>query len=176
MTHGEEPELSAPASDVSPPAVNGALMREVMGRFATGVAIVATMDEGQPYAAAVNSLTSVSLDPPLILVCLQLNSRTCRAIERAGLFSVSVLTAEHEEHSRRFARAQPELGDPALEFVDGLPVVRGCLAGMICETESMQVKGDHVVVFGHVIRTHHEHDTPLLFFGSRYHRLVGEQA
>jgi flavin reductase (DIM6/NTAB) family NADH-FMN oxidoreductase RutF len=148
------------------------VMRSVMARFATGVAVVATLDGGQAYAAAVNSLTSVSLEPPLILVCLQLRSQTCAAIERRGAFSVSVLAERHEEHSRRFARSQPALEDPALELVDRLPVVRGCIAGMICEVESMQRKGDHIIVIGEVVRTHvSDGDTPLLFYGSRYHRL-----
>lgn len=148
------------------------VMRGVMARFATGVAVVATVDDGQAYAAAVNSLTSVSLDPPLILVCLQVGSRTCGAIERREAFSVSVLAEQHEEHSRRFARSQPAVEDPALELVDGLPVVRGCLAGVICDVESMQQKGDHVIVIGEVVRTYvGDIDTPLLFYGSRYHRL-----
>jgi flavin reductase (DIM6/NTAB) family NADH-FMN oxidoreductase RutF len=140
-----------------------------MSRFATGVAVVATMDEGAPYAAAVNSLTSVSLEPPLILVCLQLHSRTAAAIERCGAFSVSVLADTHEAYSRRFAKSHPSEGE--LELVDGLPVVTGCVAGMICETESMQVKGDHVIIVGEVVRTHQGEGMPLLFFGSKYHHL-----
>jgi flavin reductase (DIM6/NTAB) family NADH-FMN oxidoreductase RutF len=149
--------------------VDPMLMRNVMSRFATGVAVVATIDDGMPYAAAVNSLTSVSLEPPLILVCLQLHSRTGAAIQRRGAFSVSVLADTHEEYSRRFARMQPAAGD--LELVDGLPVVTGCVAGMICETESMQQKGDHVIFIGQVVRTHQGEGMPLLFFGSKYHRL-----
>ena len=151
--------------------VDPTLMRSVMARFATGVAVVATLDQGEPYAAAVNSLTSVSLDPPLILVCLQLNSRTCNAIQRRRAFSVSVLADEHEEQSRRFANSQPTISDPALEIVDELPVVRGCVAGMICETESTLEKGDHTIVIGRVVRTHQGDGNPLLFFESTYHRL-----
>ncbi|GAA5058786.1 flavin reductase (DIM6/NTAB) family NADH-FMN oxidoreductase RutF [Thermocatellispora tengchongensis] len=160
-----------PAGPRSAP-VDSALLREVMRRFATGVAIVATLDRGTPYAASVNSLTSVSLEPPLILVCLKIGSHTCAAIQRAGRFSVSVLAEQHEEHSRRFAGSQPAVDDPAFEPVDGLPVIRDALAGMICEVESTQRKGDHVIVIGQVVRTHHEHDTPLLFFNSGYHRLA----
>ncbi|MEU0486677.1 flavin reductase family protein [Streptosporangium sp. NPDC006013] len=167
---------------MSPPGpssvpVDSALLREVMRRFVTGVAIVATVDQDRPYAASVNSLTSVSLEPPLILVCLKIGSNTCAAIERSGRFSVCVLAEQHEEHSRRFAGSQPAVDDPAFELVDGLPVIRGALAGMICEVESTQRKGDHVIVIGQVVRTHHEHDTPLLFFNSGYHRLAsGEPA
>jgi flavin reductase (DIM6/NTAB) family NADH-FMN oxidoreductase RutF len=167
----EESRVSTRTTDCTHNPVDSHLMREVMARFATGVAVVATIEDGAPYAAAVNSLTSVSLDPPLILVCLQIGSRTCQAIESVGRFSVCVLTADHEEHSRRFASSQPTLEDPALELVDGLPVIRGCLAGMLCDVESTAIKGDHVVLFGRVVRTHHEHHPPLLFFGSRYHRL-----
>ncbi|MEV7013850.1 flavin reductase family protein [Streptosporangium sp. NPDC051022] len=152
--------------------VDPVLLRQVMRRFATGVTIVATTEEGTPFAAAVNSLTSVSLEPPLILVCFKIGSRTCAAVERNGRFSVSVLTAQQEEHSRRFAGSQPAADDPALEFVDGLPVIRDALAGMICNVESTQRKGDHVIVIGEVVRTHHVQDTPLLFFDSGYHQLA----
>jgi flavin reductase (DIM6/NTAB) family NADH-FMN oxidoreductase RutF len=153
------------------PHVDPAVMRSVMARFVTGVAIVATIDDGIPYAAAVNSLTSVSLDPPIILVCFQRRSRTCRAIQRRGAFGVSVLAEEHESHSRRFARSQPAHDDPALVLVDDLPVVPGAVAGLLCETDSVVEKGDHVVVFGRVVRTHQEEGHPLLFFASSYHRL-----
>ena len=159
------PELSVRA-DVDP-----AVMRSVMSRFATGVAIVATVDDDVPYAAAVNSLTSVSLDPPLILVCFQRRSRTCRAILRRGAFGISVLAEGHEGHSRRFARSQPAHDDPAFVLVDGLPVVPGAVAGLLCEMDSVVEKGDHVVIFGSVVRTHQEEGRPLLFFGSGYHRL-----
>ena len=161
-----------PSPDVSAlAAVDPAVMRSVMARFATGVAIVSTMDEGVPYAAAVNSLTSVSLEPPIILVCFKRDSRTCDAIVRRGAFGISILAEQHEPHSRRFARSQPAQDDPALVLVDGLPVIRGAVAGLLCETDSVLEKGDHVVVFGRVVRTHQEEGLPLLFFASGYHRL-----
>lgn len=157
----------------TPPAVDPQLLREAMRRFATGVAIVGALHEGRPYAASVSSLTSVSLSPPLVLVCMQLHSTTLRAIEETGVFSISVLRSSHEGHSRRFATSHPELDDPAIEFVDGLPVVRDVLAGMLCRVESVQVKGDHKIVIGEVFRTHHDHDVPLVFYGSEYHRIAG---
>jgi flavin reductase (DIM6/NTAB) family NADH-FMN oxidoreductase RutF len=159
------PDVSSPA------AVDPAVMRSVMARFATGVAIVSTIEGDVPYAAAVNSLTSVSLDPPVILVCFKRESRTCEALIRRGAFGVSVLAEEHESHSRRFARSQPAHDDPALVLVDGLPVIRGAVAGLLCETDSVVEKGDHVVVFGRVARTHQSEGLPLLFFASGYHRL-----
>ena len=159
------------ADVTSSAAVDPAVMRSVMARFATGVAVVATVEDGVPYASAVNSLTSVSLDPPLILMCFQTRSRTCGAILRRGAFGISVLAEGHESHSRRFARSQPAHDDPAFVLVDGLPVIPGAVAGLLCETDSVVEKGDHVVVFGRVIRTHQEEGRPLLFFASDYHRL-----
>lgn len=164
-------EMSTTDIQTQAPAVDGTRLRQVMARFATGVAIVATIEDEQPFAAAVNSFTSVSLDPPLVLVCLRVGSATCAAIERQGRFSICVLAEGHEEHSRRFSRSQPSVADPAFTPVDGLPVIDGALAGMLCDVESMTVKGDHMVVFGRVTRTHHEQDEPLLFFDSGYHRL-----
>lgn len=163
--------MSTSHAEARADGVDGTRLREVMRRFATGVAIVATIEGEQQYAAAVNSFTSVSLDPPLVLVCLGVGSQTCAAIERRRRFSVCVLAESHEQHSRRFARSQPSVADPAFTLVDGLPVIDGALAGMLCDVESTTVKGDHVIVVGQVRRTHHEQDAPLLFFDSGYHRL-----
>lgn len=146
--------------------------RDVLGHYPTGVVVITAMRaDGTPGGLAVGTFTSVSLDPPLVLVCLRVGSATCAAIERQGRFSVCVLAEGHEEHSRRFSRSQPSVADPAFTPVDGLPVIDGALAGMLCDVESMTVKGDHMVVFGRVTRTHHEQDEPLLFFDSGYHRL-----
>ncbi|MBC3191935.1 flavin reductase [Pseudonocardia sp. C8] len=151
-------------------------LRETMRRFATGVAVVATTDRGSTYAAVVNSFTSVSLEPPLVLVCLQVGSRTCEALQRRGAFSICVLADEHREHSQRLARSQPTSDDDAFEVVDGLPTIRGTLAGLLCEVESVQVKGDHVIVVGCVVRTHHAQREPLVFYDGQYRMLDGQAA
>ncbi|WP_020495825.1 flavin reductase family protein [Sciscionella marina] len=154
--------------------VSSGRLRETMRWFATGVTVVATNDERANYAAVVNSFTSVSLEPPLVLVCLHAHSRTCAAIQRRGSFSVCVLAEGHREHSQRLATSQPTLDDEAFETVDGLPVIRDSLAGLLCEVESMQVKGDHVIVFGCVVRTHYARRDPLLYYDGQYRVLSGQ--
>lgn len=149
-------------------------LRAVMRRFATGVAVVATDLKGETYAAVVNSFTSVSLEPPLVLVCLQVGSRTCTAIEKRGAFSICVLADDHQEHSQRLARSQPTVDDEAFEIAHGLPVIRDTLGGLLCRVESTQVKGDHVIVIGSVVGAKPGERDPLLFYNGRYRVLTGE--
>ncbi|MFF2653702.1 flavin reductase family protein [Streptomyces sp. NPDC058045] len=156
------------------PVVAPADLRAAMRRFATGVTVVATDDGEATYAAVVNSFTSVSLEPPLVLVCLKVGSRTCDAIRRRGAFSICVLADDHRQHSQRLAKSQPTVDDEAFTVVDGLPVIRDTLAGLLCEVESAQVKGDHVIVIGEVVRTHAAQREPLLFYDGRYHVLTGQ--
>jgi flavin reductase (DIM6/NTAB) family NADH-FMN oxidoreductase RutF len=165
--------MNEPTDEDSPTeGIDGLLMRQVMSRFATGVAVVATTSNRTHYAAAVNSLTSVSLKPPLLLMCFRKTSRTCTAIDQAGRFSISVLDSRQEEQSRRFARAAREpLSDDDLAFHKGMPVVPGALATLVCRHEASHNVGDHTVVIGRVVFAEHRDGEPLLFFSSRYHAL-----
>ncbi len=164
------PEPTTGRNDGTTEGIDSLLMRRVMSRFATGVAVVATTNDQTHYAAAVNSLTSVSLEPPLLLMCFRKTSRTCTAIEQAGQFSISVLDSRQEEHSRRFARASNEpLSDDDLALHKGMPVVPGALATLVCRHEASHGVGDHTVVIGRVVSAEHRDGEPLLFFSSRYH-------
>ncbi|ATY11659.1 flavin reductase [Amycolatopsis sp. AA4] len=149
-------------------------LRAVMRGFATGVTVVATADEDRTFAAVVNSFTSVSLAPPLILVCLKVGSRTCAAIERRGFFSVCVLADDHRRHSERLARSQPTVDDEAFEVAHGLPVIRDAPAGLLCRVDSTLVKGDHVIVIGCVVATKLAERDPLLFYNGQYRVLPGQ--
>lgn len=173
MTAVADARTDMTEGDTPVDGIDGLRMRQVMSRFATGVAVVATTSDRTHYAAAVNSLTSVSLEPPLLLMCFRKSSRTCTAIERAGRFSISVLDSHQEEQSRRFARASRDpLGDDELAVHDGMPVVPGALATLVCRHEASHDVGDHTVVIGRVVSAGHRDGEPLLFFGSTYHALT----
>lgn len=145
-------------------------MRRTIGRFATGVAVVTTLDGQEPHGMTVNSLTSVSLDPPLLLVCLTTGARTTDAVVQAGRFVVNILSARQEAIALRFARRGADHFE-GLEPTYGehdVPVVPDALAHLECTVERQFEAGDHLVVFGRVERTCDRAGEPLAFLGGRF--------
>jgi 3-hydroxy-9,10-secoandrosta-1,3,5(10)-triene-9,17-dione monooxygenase reductase component len=154
--------------------VNASLLRDAMSRFATGVTVVTTLDdEGEPQGATANAFTSVSLDPPLILVCLAHTSRTLRALRTRGSFAVNVLGSDHEELARSFARSGDEtsFGDPEhLPGPSGSPLLAGVHAAIDCRVFAVYPGGDHDIVVGEVqhIRVEDQPGDALLWFRSTF--------
>jgi flavin reductase (DIM6/NTAB) family NADH-FMN oxidoreductase RutF len=155
--------------------VEGRRLRDIMGRFATGVAIVTVEHAGRAHGMTVNSLTSVSLDPPLILVCLARRSRTAAAIQARGAFVVNILADSQDALSNRFARPG---GDERFAGIDvrtnthGLPEVPA-LGHMTCRIHAIHDGGDHDIVVGEVLDTHLRERRPLIFHRGRYDTLTG---
>ena len=151
--------------------------RNVMGHFPTGVAVVTTTHEGNRHGMTANSVTSVSLDPVMLLVCFSREARTALAVQQAGRFAVNILREDQEEISRRFARPfQDHFEGLAVgDGPDRLPLLPGCLAYLACAVEEIVPAGDHDIVLGTV--EHCEVDpnggTPLVFFRGGYQRLPG---
>ena len=161
----------------APTSVDPQTMRRTIGRFATGVAVVTVLDGDEPHGMTVNSLTSVSLEPPLLLVCLTTGARTTDAVVRAGRFAVNILGARQEEIALRFARrgANHFDGLPLLygdEGVHTVPVVPDALAHLECTIDRHFEAGDHVVVIGHVQQVCDRAGAPLAFLGGRFGDLV----
>ncbi len=171
---------TAPRLDVlRAPGVPPALLRRTMGHFATGVTVVTARDRaGRAFGTTANSLTSVSLEPPLLLVCLTHGSETLAAIRDAGRFGVNVLRAGQRDLSDRFARpadARTWFGVRS-HVSDGIPVLDDALASLECELHDAVEAGDHHVVFGRVLAADHIDDepAPLLYFRGRYAAIGGE--
>jgi flavin reductase (DIM6/NTAB) family NADH-FMN oxidoreductase RutF len=150
--------------------VTGPSLRAAMGRFASGVAVVTTVAGGQPHGMTVNSLTSVSLDPPVLLVCLAGVARSTDAVLAAGRFAVSVLSARQRDLALRFAvnGADHFAGLPLVYGCHAVPVVPEALAHLECLTSDTRSVGDHVVVFGEVERVCYSDGAPLAFHGGRF--------
>jgi 3-hydroxy-9,10-secoandrosta-1,3,5(10)-triene-9,17-dione monooxygenase reductase component len=126
-------------------------LRDVMGRFATGVAIVACDGPDGPSGLTTSALASVSLEPPLLLACLDNGSRTLDAVRDAGRFSVSVLREGQEELALRFAsKAQMDEKFAGVEVDrrDGVPVLAEALAWIACDLRELLPGGDHVIALG----------------------------
>jgi flavin reductase (DIM6/NTAB) family NADH-FMN oxidoreductase RutF len=159
--------------------VDGLVHRRLMGMWATGVSLVTTHSAGRPVGCTLNALTSLSLDPPSLLVSLQARSRTLEAVRETGLFAVNVLSASQEWVARRFADSS--LGpDERFETVayteeDGVPVIARCLATFVCEVRETTSLYDHVLVVGRVIDGTVDDDKyPLVFFRGVYYGPEGD--
>ena len=148
--------------------------RQVIGHFATGVAIVTCSGRDGPTGLTTNAITSVSLDPLLLLVCFDNTSRTLPAVREAGRFAVNVLRAGQEDLARVFASKR--VGRRKFEAVThldahGVPLLDGALAWLACALIDLHPAGDHTIGIGEV--THMEADPagePLVWFRGSYGR------
>jgi flavin reductase (DIM6/NTAB) family NADH-FMN oxidoreductase RutF len=154
--------------------------RRVVGRFTTGVTVATTVLDGRQRAMTANSFASVSLDPPLVLICVDKTARFHDEVLRAKVFGISVLGDQHEPASRHFAIRGGN--DDPTRFV-GVPhevgPATGCvllseaLATLECRVYASHPGGDHTIVVGEVLRVgeRSEAGAPLLYFEGAYHRL-----
>jgi flavin reductase (DIM6/NTAB) family NADH-FMN oxidoreductase RutF len=180
--------MSTPAAVPSGPADAGAGgiapadFRRAVGRFATGVTIVSTTDDdGLRYGMTVNSFTSVSLEPLLVLFCCELDASIHAPLLRSGHWAVSVLRTSQVDLSRHFARSV-DAGVDAWIGVDavsgpasGDPVLPGSLAVMECRTVATYPAGDHTLLLGSVLRLEvGEAGDPLLYYDSHYRTTAPE--
>ncbi len=158
---------------MSSPGIGEALLRQVLGRFPTGVVVVTASDGAVPYGLSVNSFTSVSLDPPLIAFCADRRSESWAAIRRSGAFCVNVLAEDQEAVSRVFAtRGAEKFGGVGWSPApSGSPLLDGVLAWIDCRIEAVHDGGDHEICVGRVDHLGVERDEgPLVFYRGGYGR------
>jgi flavin reductase (DIM6/NTAB) family NADH-FMN oxidoreductase RutF len=156
--------------------VDATAFRRALAQFATGVTVVTTRDAaGQPMGLTVNAFSAVSLDPPLVLVCIDRRSETHGGFEASGLFGVSVLSEDQEHFSRRFAQpGREKFAAKDLHLCEeGLALVPGALAHIVCRVLTSTHAGDHTIYVGEVARLEISPGRPLLFHASGYRRLEG---
>jgi flavin reductase (DIM6/NTAB) family NADH-FMN oxidoreductase RutF len=165
----------------SEPVIGREDFRRACGRFATGICVAATSDMGIDYAMTVSAFTSVSLDPLLVLVCVEKITRFHEAVLSSGAWTVSVLPEGAEDVSRWFA----EKGRPTrAQFADhphhpgpitGMPVLDVATAMLECRTRAVYDGGDHDIVLGDVVSVWADPQPrrPLLYVEGRYRSLDG---
>src|ERR671910_1498242 len=164
----------APAPTQSAPGSDPLAFREALGRFATGVAFVTAAPDGEPAGLIVNSLTSVSLEPPLVSFCPSRSSLTWQRMRRAGRFAVNVLGRRHEQFAKRAAPAGADrfVGLDWEAGPHGSPRIADALAILECQIVAEHPAGDHWIVVGRV-----DHlsaaaiEEPLVFFAGEFGRL-----
>jgi flavin reductase (DIM6/NTAB) family NADH-FMN oxidoreductase RutF len=152
-----------------------------VGAFATGVTVVTTRGEQHAYGMTANAFSSVSLDPPLILVCVIYPSEGATHISRNGVFAVNILTVDQEPMSRYFASRDRPKGRDAFRDVphkaaaSGSPILEGAAAFLDCRLHADHEAGDHRVFIGEVLELEvNDGHTPLVFHGGQY-RLLDSQ-
>ena len=151
-------------------------LRRVMGHFATGVTVVTTKDgEDTPFGLTANAFASLSLKPPLVLVCVDKAAHCYSCFEGSKIFAINVLGEGQEEISRRFATKglQKFNGIPWHKSEIGLALLDGAIGHIECKVVSSYDGGDHTIYVGEVLRAKTTGDRPLIFFRGKYHRLPG---
>lgn len=160
---------------VSANSIGEARFREALRRFATGVVIVTARNtDGQPRAITINAFSSVSLDPPLILYCLDKSAYHFSIFVEAKSFAVNILSADQQALSNRFAaEVEDDLADLSIKTLQtGSPILTGCLTALDCTTEMQYQAGDHLIIIGRVSAIDQiMGGEPLLYFESGYRGL-----
>ena len=157
--------------------IDPTLFRQVAGSFATGVTIITSGQEGGYHGMTASAYTSLSLNPPMVLVCVDRGARTLGVIESSGCFNVNILASDQEDISRAFAK-RSEPGEDGMRDVVytlgklGCPLIKGALASFECRVALRYDGGDHVIFVGAVEDGSIEEEAePLLYFQGKYRAL-----
>lgn len=148
--------------------------RNAMGAFATGVTVISVADDEDVHGMTANSITSVSLNPPIVLACVDQKAKCLNLIENAGYFGVNILKDYQVEISKLFANQKIEQ-TPTFTFRQseiGAPLLNDALVSLNCKVIQSVVSGDHTVFFGEVVELNVDEGTPLCFFKGQYRALA----
>lgn len=153
------------------------LQRKIMGQFATGVTIITMNNGGETWGMTANAVTSVSLDPPLVLVCVETGNQTHPRLTEAGCFVINILSAEQKDLSDRFAFAGPKdcSGLEVSAGTTGAPILPGTLGYVDCQVHKVVSAGDHDIFLGEIVDGELLEGEPLLFFAGGYRKLAEDE-
>ena len=161
-----------------PEPFDPAQFRRACARFATGITVsTALAADGTPHGFTANSFTSVSMEPPLVLICVDHRANVLRHFEQASHFGINILAEDQEAISVRFA----EKGLDRFNGIDwhagatGVPLLGGALARFECATRQKIEAGDHLIILGEVLHAEWETGAPLLYYASAYYTAQARQ-
>lgn len=149
--------------------------RQALGHFASGVTVVTTRDaDGEPQGLTVSAFCSVSLNPPMVLVCIDKTANCYKAFADSGVYVVNILSLDQELISRRLASKEPNKfeGVAYRLGIENIPVLDGVLASVECRVVSLYEGGDHTILVGKVENVMVRDGEPLLYFRGGYVRLT----
>lgn len=187
MGGADEPTWEGPADPhgsmlvmTSPPILDARAYRDLVGRFATGVTVVTTTHGGVHRAMTANAVSSVSLDPVLVLVCIERTASIHEVIRDAGVFAINILASDQESVSRLFAQRgalpEPLGGVPFFLGETGTPILEDTLGWLDCRVWAEYDGGDHTIYVGEVVAMDlaMPGGEPLVFFSGRYRQLADD--
>ena len=148
--------------------------RNAMGKFATGVTVVATDVAGEVHGMTANAFMSVSLNPKLVVISIAEKAQMLEKIKQSKKFSVNILAADQQELSMIFAGQSKSQQEVAFDRLDGIPVLPGAVGQITCEVSAEYVEGDHTLFVGRVTHINLEDSDPLIYFSGKYRRLAEE--
>jgi flavin reductase (DIM6/NTAB) family NADH-FMN oxidoreductase RutF len=154
--------------------VDDAQFKLAMSHFASGVTIVTTEHEGKPYGLTVASFASLSLHPPLVLVCIEKSVKSHDAVAASKKFGVSILGSEQTDVSNRFASKKVDdkfAGAATRRGELGIPLIEGALCTIECRVREQLPGGDHSIFIGEVVDIRAREGAPLVYFRSGYHQI-----
>jgi len=153
--------------------IDDAHFKEAMSRFASGVTVVTTEHEGVLFGMTVASFASLSLHPPLVLVCVAKAAKSHEAIRATGKFGVSILAASQADLSGRFAsKAEDKFAGVSYHRGEnGVPLLDGAICTLECRVHDQFVSGDHSIFTGEVLEAQVTEDAPLAYFRSAYREI-----
>lgn len=156
--------------------LDGRRLRSTLGRFCTGVTVVSTADEDGVHAMTANAFTSVSLDPPIVLVSIDHRARMHQKLPATRRYGVSVLASEQERLALHFAgRPDPRIESPFTWHGD-VPIVTGAIAHFCCVSYAEHAAGDHTLHLGRVTAFDARPGEPLLFHAGAFARVANDPA
>ena len=162
------------AGPAAPSDVDAAVFRRVIGSFMSGVVVITTTDGDVPHGMTVSAVSSLSMDPPMLLACLNTASRTQEAVSRSGVFAVNILAHDQGELAATFARSgRPDKFDGVgyRQGATGVPLLDGALAVIECRVDEVVTGGTHRVFLGRVRHAEASEGSPLAYFRGRFGKL-----
>ncbi len=178
MSHGDDDE-EHPTPKVQPKPQLPVDLRSVMRYFASAVTVVtSSLDSGELFGLTVSAFTSLSLEPPLVLICIRNESTAASLFKRSGRYCVNILSEDQKEIAEKFSLTGEAGRFQGLDYHvgrSGSPVIENCIGYVDCRIVDTIVAGDHTVFIGEAIDVRGEKKQPLLYLDRKYVRLEGAQ-
>lgn len=146
-------------------------LRTALGRFCSGVTIVTASVAGTVHGMTANAFSSVSLSPPLVLVCVNRKARMHGFIVHGQRFGISILSDTQAALSQKFAGAENAVSEIVFEWCDGIAVIAGAIGHFICDHFSEHEAGDHTIFIGQVRKFATQPGEPLVYYSGRLGRI-----
>jgi flavin reductase (DIM6/NTAB) family NADH-FMN oxidoreductase RutF len=156
------------------PAIDAQLFRRTLSRFATGVTVITVPHGEHVHGMTANAFTSVSLNPPLVLISVGHNAQMYKLLGADSLYGVSILSDDQEGLSRHFGGRPINGLEIAFVYEHGVPLIKGAIAHIVARVVDAHQAGDHTLFIGQVLYIQSRHGSPLLFYSGSYGQMTNQ--